>query len=123
MLFHIEDKQYKEDVAKANAALSIAVADSKSAELELERVKLLVSKNVVTRIGTGCSQSKTECSPRQIQELQSALSNAKTKLSYTHIHAPFDGVINRIPLKGWQPVERRRPADNSFRHQRGIFLF
>jgi membrane fusion protein (multidrug efflux system) len=35
LLFHIEDKQYKEDAAKAKAALSIAIADSKSAELDL----------------------------------------------------------------------------------------
>ena len=48
LLFHIEEKQYKEDAAKARAALSIAIADKEAAELELERVKLLVSKNVVT---------------------------------------------------------------------------
>ncbi len=44
VLFRIEDKQYSKDVVKAKAAMSIAVADSKSAELEQERVKLLVSK-------------------------------------------------------------------------------
>lgn len=44
VLFRIEDKQYSKDVVKAKATMSIAVADSKSAELEQERVKLLVSK-------------------------------------------------------------------------------
>jgi RND family efflux transporter MFP subunit len=99
LLFHIEDKQYKEDAAKARAALSISIADSKSAELELERVKLLVSKNVVTASELDVAQAKLTAAKARIQENQSALSNAETKLSYTNIYAPFDGVINRIPLK------------------------
>ncbi|TKK70258.1 efflux RND transporter periplasmic adaptor subunit [Ilyomonas limi] len=99
LLFHIEDKQYKEDAAKAKAALSIAIADSKSAELELERVKLLVDKNVVTASELDVAKAKLSAAKARIQELQSTLSNVETKLSYTNVYAPFDGVINRIPLK------------------------
>lgn len=99
LLFHIEDKQYNEDKVKANAALSIAIADGKAAELELERVKLLVDKNVVTPSELEVAQAKLTAARARIQEYQSALSNTKTKLSYTNIYAPFSGVINRIPLK------------------------
>lgn len=99
LLFHIEDKQYKEDAAKAKAALSIAVADSKAAQLELDRVTLLVNRNVVTASELDVAKSKLSAAMARIQEAKSALSNAEIKLSYTDVRAPFDGVINRIPLK------------------------
>lgn len=98
-LFHIEDKQYKEDVAKAQAGLSIAIADSKSAELELQRVKLLVEKNVVTASELDVAKAKLNSAQAKIQEQQSVLSNAQTRLSYTVVNAPFNGIIDRIPLK------------------------
>ncbi len=99
LLFHIEDKQYLEDVARAKAALSISVAESKSAELELQRVKLLVDRNVVTGSELDVAKAKLSAAQAKIQEQQSALSNSQTKLSYTDVIAPFTGIINRIPLK------------------------
>lgn len=99
LLFRIEDKQYKEDVAKAKASLSIAIADAKSAELELERVKLLVDKKVITASELKVAEAKITAARARIQEMNSSLSNAQTKLSYTMVYAPFNGIINRIPYK------------------------
>ncbi len=45
------------------------------------------------------AKAKLSAACARIQELQSAVSNAQTKLFCTSIHAPFDGVINRIPPK------------------------
>lgn len=99
LLFRIEDKQYREDVAKAKASLSIAIADARSAELEMERVKLLVDKRVITASELNVAEAKITAARARIQEMRSALSNAQTNLSYTSVYAPFNGIINRIPYK------------------------
>ena len=60
---------------------------------------MLVSKNVVTASELEAAQAKLSAAKAKVQEFQSAYSNAQTKYSYTNIYAPFEGVINRIPLK------------------------
>jgi membrane fusion protein, multidrug efflux system len=98
-LFQISDKEYKTEVAKAKANLNNAVAEAKAAQLEVTRVRLLVEKKVVTPSDLEVAQAKLKALEAKVEEARSILTDAQTKLSYTYIRAPFNGVINRIPLK------------------------
>ncbi|RBL88760.1 efflux RND transporter periplasmic adaptor subunit [Chitinophaga flava] len=99
LLFGINDAEYRSELAKAKAVLSNMVAEAKSASLELERVKMLVEKKVVAASELEVATARLSAAQAKIDEARSAESNAAMHLSYTSIRAPFDGIIDRIPLK------------------------
>ena len=98
-LFQISNAEYKAEVAKANAMLKSAIAEAKAAELEMERVGLLVEKNVIAATEWELAKARLAAANAKIEEARSSESNAALKLSYTYIRAPFNGVIDRIPFK------------------------
>lgn len=98
-LFQISDKEYRAEVTKAKANLTNAIAEAKAAQLEVSRVRILVEKKVVTPSDLDVALAKQKALEAKIDEARSVLSDAVTKLSYTNIRAPFNGRINRIPLK------------------------
>jgi RND family efflux transporter MFP subunit len=98
-MFQINDLEYKTELARAKASVSSAMAEAKAAELELGRTKILVEKNVIAKTEYELAISKVNAAKAKIDEALSVQTSAETKLSYTFIRAPFDGIIDRIPLK------------------------
>lgn len=99
LLFAINKDEYQAEVSKAQAVLSNAIAEAKEAEVLMGRVKLLVDKNVISPSELEVSKAQKNARQAKINEAQSTLTNARTRLSYTYLRAPFDGIINRIPFK------------------------
>lgn len=85
LLFKIMPKMYEAELAKATA-------EAKSSEIELQNTKLLSDKNVV-------SQNEYAMAKAKLDQAKAEISMAKFHLSATEIRAPFDGTIDRIPLK------------------------
>ena len=85
LLFKIMPKFYEAELLKAQA-------EQKEAEIELQNTKILADKNVVSRNEQAVAQAK-------LQAKKAEVSLAKLHLSFTEIRAPFDGTIDRIPLK------------------------
>lgn len=85
LLFKIMPKMYEVELLKAEA-------EQKSAEIELKNSKTLADKNVVSKNEQMMSQAK-------LDEAKAEVTLAKLHLSFTDIRAPFDGTIDRIPLK------------------------
>lgn len=99
ILFSISNQEYKEEVLTANAMLKSAIAEAKTAELNLENVKLLVSKNTVSKTEQDMAEAKLDALRAKIEEAKSHKATAELRLAYTEIKAPFDGIIDRIPYK------------------------
>ena len=99
VLFSISSQEYKEEILKAKAMLKSAIAEAKAAELNLQNVKLLVDKNVVSKTEYEMAKAKLDALNARIEEAQSHETSAKLKLSFTEIKAPFDGIVDRIPNK------------------------
>ncbi len=99
LLFSLNDEEYQANLARAKAALSSAIAEAKAAQLEVDRVKLLTDKKVLAKTELEVAQARLAAFNAKIEEARSAEANAATHLSYTSIRAPFDGFIDRIPLK------------------------
>ncbi|MEB0262824.1 MULTISPECIES: efflux RND transporter periplasmic adaptor subunit [unclassified Mucilaginibacter] len=105
LLFKLNDEEFKTMLSKANAALSNAVADAKATALEVDRVTMLVNKNVISKSELEVAKAKLHADKATIEEAQSAVENARNHIAYTSIHAPFDGIINRIPLKAGSLID------------------
>ncbi|TGD79521.1 efflux RND transporter periplasmic adaptor subunit [Hymenobacter wooponensis] len=104
-LFRINDTEYKSRLTQAQAELSSAQSAARVAKLEVERVKLLTEKNIISKTELEVAQAKYQAALSQIQQARTAVSNASLYVSYTLVRAPFDGVINRIPLKMGSVIE------------------
>ncbi|WP_125719954.1 efflux RND transporter periplasmic adaptor subunit [Flavobacterium ustbae] len=85
LLFKIMPNMYQAELLKAQA-------EQKSAEIELQNAKLLADKNIVSKNELSVAQAK-------LQSAKAEVALAKLHLSFTEIRAPFDGTIDRIPLK------------------------
>ncbi|MBE8722998.1 efflux RND transporter periplasmic adaptor subunit [Sphingobacterium pedocola] len=99
VLFQVNSEEYKADYAHAEAGLDNARAEAKKVELELERTKKLVKKNIVSNTEIDLMEAQLNAAKSKIKEAQALVAQAKTKLTYTEIRAPFAGRIDRILLK------------------------
>lgn len=99
LLFKIADEEFKAEVARTNAICNTVKAEARITDLEYSRVKSLVDKKIISPSELQLAVSKQKAAQARIEEAEFACKNALHKLSYTTIRAPFDGVIDRIPLK------------------------
>lgn len=99
LLFKINDDEYKTALSKAHAALQNAEAAARATQLEVERVQLLVDRHVVVPSELEVAKARLAADKANIEEARSSVTSAENHLSYTAVRAPFDGLIDRIPLK------------------------
>jgi membrane fusion protein (multidrug efflux system) len=85
MLFKIMPNAYEAELLKAQAT-------AKEVEQEYLNTKTLFDKNIVSKAELAIAQAKFD-------EAKAEVSLAQLHLSFTEIKAPFNGVIDRIPLK------------------------
>jgi len=98
-LFSISNKEFNQELLKAKAMLKSAIAEAKTAELELKNVKTLSDKNIVSKTELEKAQANLDAANARIDEAKANEASANINLSFTEIKAPFDGIINRIPFK------------------------
>ena len=105
LLFRLNDAEYQVGISKARASLESATAEYKSAGVEMGRVKLLVDKNIISASELKLAKAKMEVAKGAIDQAKAALAHARLQVSLTHIRAPFNGIINRIPFKQGSLIE------------------
>ena len=91
ILFRIMPKAYEAELFKAKA-------EAKAAEIERENTRTLSEKNIVSKNELAMAQAK-------VDQAKAEVALASLHLSFTEIRAPFDGTIDRIPLKRGSLVE------------------
>nr|WP_155907088.1 efflux RND transporter periplasmic adaptor subunit [Lunatimonas lonarensis] len=99
LLFKTNDQEFMAELAKAKANLQSALAEAKVMEFEIERLKVMVDKNVISESELDMTKAKYEAILAKIEEAKSAEQNAAVQVSYTEIRAPFDGIIDRLPQR------------------------
>lgn len=85
LLFKTMPQLYEAELLKAEA-------EARATEIELQNTKVLADKNVVSANELALAQAK-------LAQANAEVAMAKLHLSFTEIRAPFDGIIDRLPLK------------------------
>ncbi len=85
LMFSIRSRDVEAEIAKCQARV-------KTAELEMQNVKTLAEKNIV-------SQTELSLSVAKLNEAKAELGVAEAEMSFTKIYAPFSGVVDRLKFK------------------------
>lgn len=99
LLFKMNDKEYLIQLSQAKSKLASANSSVQIAEVELERIKTLVEKKVISKSEMTLGMARLAEAKAKASEALSIIDDANQKLSYLSVRAPFDGIIDRIPLK------------------------
>ncbi|MBS7563286.1 efflux RND transporter periplasmic adaptor subunit [Mucilaginibacter sp. Bleaf8] len=85
LLFKIMPKVYEAEMQKAQAEAEVAA-------IEVQNTKPLAERNVVSKNELAMANAK-------LNKAKAELALAKVHVGFTDIRAPFDGIIDRLPLK------------------------
>ncbi|WP_129021873.1 efflux RND transporter periplasmic adaptor subunit [Edaphocola flava] len=99
LLFKINDSELQIERTKAEAAYKSAMADACVAQVEVERVQILVDKKIITKTELDLAKAKYRALMAKADVALADKSAVERRISYTQITSPFDGIVDRIPLK------------------------
>jgi len=99
LLFTIDPRTRKQDVAVARAARQAAEAELHAAELDVHSTQALADKNIVSEAELLRAKSKAQMLRAKVEEAQAEAGRAGAELDRADLRAPFDGVVDRIPNK------------------------
>src|SRR6478736_3762521 len=93
LLYVIDDSQYKTRVDREASDLARSKTELVRSQNELSRVKPLTELNALSKKDLDNATASFEASQAQVKASEASLANANIELGYTHVYAPFDGVI------------------------------
>jgi membrane fusion protein (multidrug efflux system) len=99
LLFRISAPLYEQGVRTAEANVEIAVADVNAAQMQVDKVKPLVDRNIISSYELKAAQYTLQSKKAALKQARATLINARTNLSYATIYSPANGVIGLLPFK------------------------
>ncbi len=98
-LFKLRNPQYDAALRSAAANVKIAEADVNTAEMNVEKVKPLVDKNIISDYELKSDEFTLQAKQASLASAKADLLNAQVNEGYTLLTSPADGVISTIPYK------------------------
>lgn len=108
-LFKINAPQYEQEVRTGKAAIEIAQASVNSAQMDVDKVRPLVEKNIISKYELESAEFNLQAKQAQLAQAKATLANATTNLSYTLITSPVNGVVGTLPYKIGSLVNSNTP--------------
>jgi multidrug efflux system membrane fusion protein len=99
LLFTIDPKPFRAEVARAEAALASAQARKELAKSELDRADLLAAAQAASKEEVERLASVSRTSAAELQAAEAALRIARLNLGYTQVRAPIAGRISRAAVR------------------------
>lgn len=98
-LFKIDANSFQQEMNNKNAAVLAAVANLETASIQTERTKVLVEKKIVNSFELTSAKNIEQVKKAELNQAKADLSAAKSKLAYTNIVSPINGVVGSLPYK------------------------
>lgn len=92
-LVQLDDRDYRAQVARAEAAFTLARAQWELAEADRQRVRTLFAQGVASRQELDGQESRARVAEATVRQAEAELQQARVNLDYTILRAPTDGVI------------------------------
>ena len=99
LLFKIKNPIYEQQVITARASINRAEADVNTADMEIEKIRPLVDKQIVSDYRLKSAELNLGSKKAALEQAKAELANAETNLSYTSLRSPMDGIIGTFPYK------------------------
>jgi len=99
LLFKIRNPMYEQQVRTARASINRAEADVNTAYMEIEKIRPLVDKQIVSDYRLKSAELNLGSKKAVLEQAKAELANAEANLAYTSIRSPMDGIIGTFPYK------------------------
>jgi membrane fusion protein (multidrug efflux system) len=99
LLFHINDRPYREQLNNAKASLAAAKANLANAQINVSKLTPLVQNNVISDVQLKTAQAAYTAAEANVAQAEAVVQSAQINIGYALIKAPADGYIGKIPLK------------------------
>ncbi|MCD7963601.1 MAG: efflux RND transporter periplasmic adaptor subunit [Rikenellaceae bacterium] len=98
-LFSIDSPSAVEAVASAEASVASARANMASARLDVERLRSLAEKNIISNVQLQAYENQYRGSMASVEQSEASLVQARTTLGWTTVTSPVDGIVGTIPYR------------------------
>lgn len=95
-LFSVNSPTSEQDLASARAVLETAEANLNTARLDVERIRPLAEKNIVSEVQLQTYENAYKSAQATKAEAEVALRAAQATTSWTTVSSPIDGVVGSI---------------------------
>lgn len=99
MLFRLEADALDAEAQAANDAIKNAEANLAAAQLEVDKLKPLVKKGIISRVELQSAQTNLNAARARLEQSQSSYKSAKRTVDYRNITSPVNGRVGSIPMK------------------------
>ncbi|MDR1742582.1 MAG: efflux RND transporter periplasmic adaptor subunit [Dysgonamonadaceae bacterium] len=98
-LFSINSPSSEQDFTAAEAALESAKAQLNTAKLDVERIRGLAEKNIVSNVQLQSYENACKTAEANKLKAEAALTAARATVGWTIVPSPIDGVVGAIPYR------------------------
>lgn len=89
----LDDRDIRARAQQAEGALRAAEAQSRQADADLRRSRMLFEKQATTQQDLDMADTRAKAAAAQVAQARDALAEANVMLGETSLRAPFDGVV------------------------------
>lgn len=96
-LFRVKGDALSEQVNSSKAALKAALAAQENAQLEVSKIKPLVTGKVVSEVQLKAAETSFDAAKAQVAQAKATLAASKINAAFCLVKAPVSGYIGQIP--------------------------
>ncbi|OIV39996.1 efflux RND transporter periplasmic adaptor subunit [Flavobacterium johnsoniae] len=98
-LFKIDANSYLQEVNNKKAAVLAAEASLETASIQTRRTAALAEKKIINNYELTSAKNIERVKKAELTQANADLSSAKSKLAFTNIVSPINGIVGSLPFK------------------------